>query len=192
MPISQLSIRTVVFYVLLSGAVLFLAVFLGIRAGLAVQGTHTEVVTPDNLPNKTTLKMGDLLPDLPIRSLGGRDLTLSEMTGARKTVIAVVLPGCDPCKQLLAQWQKDNLAGTPSAWQIVLLAAGSRTDNNLDDLAEFQQAYPVYFCDVAKLTDACGISSFPSLVGVGADRRIRFVASGLVYQLDRVFFDKYL
>jgi hypothetical protein len=192
MPTGHLSFKTGVFYVFLSGVVLFLAVFLGIRAGLAVQGGRTGDLTPKTLPNQTSMKTGELVPDLAIRSLDGRDLTLRDIAQGKKTLIAVVMPGCGPCKKLLAQWQNNKIADGDNGRQVVLLAAGSREKRDMGELTAFADKYPIYFCDVATLDDVCGISSFPSILGVGGDNVITFVASSYVYQLDSKFFDKYL
>ncbi|MDD4051449.1 MAG: redoxin domain-containing protein [candidate division Zixibacteria bacterium] len=179
-------------YVLLSGVVLFLAIFLGIRTGLAVQGGRTGELTPKNLPNQTLLKVSEQLPDMAVTSLDGRDFTLRDITRGKKTIIAVVMPGCGPCKKLLTQWQRDNIGGDSRGRQMVLLAVGSREKRDMEELTAFADEYPVYFCDVAALDDACGISSFPSILGVGGDNAITFIASSFVYQLDNKFFDKYL
>lgn len=192
MPTGHLSFRTGVMYVLLSGVVLFLAIFLGIRAGLAVQGGQTGELTPKNLPNQTMLKVSDQLPDMAVTSLDGRDFTLRDIAHGKKTLIAVVMPGCGPCKKLLTQWQNTNIADGDHGRQVVLLAAGSREKRDMGELTAFAEKYPVYFCDVTALDDACGISSFPSILGIGGDDTIAFVASSFVYQLDNKFFDKYL
>ncbi len=192
MPTGHLSVRTVVFYVLLSGAVLFLAIFLGIRAGLAVQGGQAGDLTPKTLPNQSSMKVNEPVPALAIRTLDGRDLTLRDIAQGKKTLIAVVMPGCGPCKKLLNQWQNDNIANGDKGRQVVLLAAGSREKRDMGELAAFADKYPVYFCDVTTLDDVCGISSFPSMFGIGGNNAITFVASSLVYQLDDRFFDKYL
>jgi hypothetical protein len=177
---------------LLSGVVLFLAIFLGIRAGLAVQGGRTGNLTPKALPNQTMLKIGERLPDMGVTSLDGRDFTLRDIARGKKTLIAVVMPGCGPCKKLLTQWQNGNIADDDHGRQVVLLAAGSREKRDMGELSAFADKYPVYFCDVAALDEECGISSFPSVLGVDGDNGIVFVASSFVYQLDNVFFDKYL
>jgi|GEM_PF-4734426 len=192
MPTGHFSFKTGVFYVLLSGAVLFLAIFLGIRAGLAVQGGRAGDLTPKMLPNQTLLKIDEPLPDMPVMSLDGRPSTLRDIAGGKKTVIAVVMPGCSPCKKLLAQWQNAGITDGAHGRQVVLLAAGSREKRDLSELAAFAESYPVYFCDVTALDDVCGISSFPSILGIGGNDTIAFVASSFVYQLDETFFDRYV
>ncbi len=192
MPTGHLSFKTGIVYLLLSGVVLFLAIFLGIRAGLAVQGGRTGDLTPKNLPNQTMLKLSEQLPDMAVTSLDGRNFTLCDIARGKKTLIAVVMPGCGPCKKLLTQWQNGNIANGDNGRQVVLLAAGSREKREMGELSEFADKYPVYFCDVSTLDDVCGISSFPSILGVGGDNAVAFVASSFVYQLDNKFFDKYL
>jgi hypothetical protein len=176
----------------LSGAVLFLAIFLGIRAGLAVQGGRGGDLTPRNLPNQTLLKIDEPLPDMPVTSLDGRQSTLRGVTQGKKTVIAVVMPGCGPCKKLLTQWQNANIADGGGGRQVMLLAAGSREKRDMSELAPFADKYPVYFCDVTTLDDVYGISSFPSILGTASNTTVAFVASSFVYQLDDKFFDRYL
>lgn len=191
MPTGRFSLKTGVFYVVLSGAVLFLAIFLGIRAGLAVQKGRTGELTPQTLPNQTLLKIDEPLPDMPVTSLDGRPSTLRDIAGGKKTVIAVVMPGCSPCKKLLTQWQNAGITDGSDGRQVVLLAAGSREKQDLSELTASAETYPVYSYDVTALDDVCGISSFPSILGIGGNNAVAFVASSFVYQLDDAFFDRY-
>ena len=191
MAIGQIPFKTGVFYVLLSGVVIFLAIFLGIRTGLAVKGGQFGDLTPKTVGNETSLKLGQTLPATAIRAADGRELTLPEITAGRQTVIAVVMPGCGPCKKLLTQWQTKGIVGG-SDRQVVLLAAVTPGNLDLGELSEFKDKYPVYFCDFVKLDDDCGVNSFPSLIGVGRDNTIKFVANSFIYQLDNKFIDNYL
>jgi len=191
MAIGQIPFKTGVFYVLLSGVVMFLAIFLGIRTGLAVKGDQFGDLTPKTVGNQTSLKLGQTLPATAIRAADGRELTLREISGGKQTLIAVVMPGCGPCKKLLTGWQTKGIVGTDDR-QVVLLAAVTPGNLDLGELSEFKDKYTVYFCDFVKLDDDCGVNSFPSLIGVGKDNTIKFVANSFIHQLDNKFFDKYL
>jgi hypothetical protein len=110
----------------------------------------------------------------------------------RRTVFAVVLPGCDPCKNLLEQWKTSGITETEAGVQIIMLAAVPPDEMDLGPLSEYAAAFPVYFIEFPELDTHCGISSFPSIMGVTADNTVGFVANAYVQRLDREFFEKYL
>ncbi len=188
------SVKEGVMYILVGGVVLFFAVFLGIRTGFAIRGGGGEPgeLTPENLPNRTILKLGDPFPALPVKSPDANTLQISDITGGKPTVFAFVLPGCDPCKNMLTKWRANGIVNDDKGVHIVLLAASQPDELNAGPLAEFEGDYPIYFVDMEQLGEQCGISSFPSVVGVKADETIGFVANAYVYRLDTAFFKKYL
>jgi hypothetical protein len=172
--------------------VLFVAVALGIQVGFALKSDTPLTLTPDNLPNQSLLRPGDAIPDLPVLNLEGRAMTLSDATDGRRTLVAVVLPGCDPCKKLLGEWERRGLPEQADDFQIILLASSGDNSLELGPLSAFADRYPIYFTDHIPLKEICGISTFPSLMGLGGDHTVKFVANGLVYDLDAEFFKKYL
>lgn len=192
MEVTRLSIRTGFKYILVGGIVLFLAVFMGIRAGLAVRGTPDLNLTPEKLRNTTTMKIGDIVPSLSVRSDNGQLTDLQMIGNNKRTVIAVVLPGCAPCGNLLQNWQVKELKQKSGDIQFIMLAGVSSDIPDLRELAEYASDYPVYFCDIEDLRSCCDLTTFPSVVGIGADNRIRFVANAGVYSLDEGFFNKHL
>jgi hypothetical protein len=180
-------------YILVGGVVLFFAIFLGIRAGFAIRGDGApSELTPDNLPNRSHLKVGDPFPQLQVITPENETLDLNAVIQNRPTVLAVVLPGCEPCKNLLKKWETNGIAGAESNVQIVLLAAVPPDELDLGPLTEHGANFQYYFVEFAQLDTNCGITSFPSLMGVTADHTVGFVANAYVHRLDMEFFEKYL
>lgn len=189
------SVKEGIMYIAVGGVVLFFAVFLGIRAGFALRGNgagEPGELTPENLPNRTVMKLGDPFPALPVRSADATALHIVDIVDHRPTVFAVVLPGCDPCKNMLAKWRTNGTVDKDNGVHIVLLAASQPDEVNPGPLAEFANDYPIYYVDMGELEEQCGISSFPSVVGVKADDTIGFIANAYVHRLDTAFFEKYL
>jgi hypothetical protein len=177
-------------YIITGGVILYAAVFLGIQAGHAFRGGATEI-TPDNLPNESLLSPGDPIPPLPLKTATGTPVTLAEAVGDRPTLVGVVMPGCTPCKQLLGQWQQGGVDGT-GKYQVILVATEIEEVGDFGVLADYADTYPIYWCRSDDMDGICGITTFPSLIGMTADNTVGFVANGLVYQLTTEFFDKYL
>jgi len=181
-------------YILVGGVVLFFAVFFGIRAGFAIRGNGGEPgeLTPENLPNRTVMKLGDPFPALPVRSFDDGALRIADITDGRPTVFAVVLPGCDPCENMLTKWRDKGIINDNDGIRVVLLAASQPGETDPGPLANFTNSFPIYYVDLGELESQCGISSFPSVVGVKADDTIGFIANAYVHRLDTDFFKKYL
>jgi hypothetical protein len=189
------SVKEGLMYILIGGVVLFFAVFLGVRAGFAIrsngEGGPGEL-TPENLPNRTIMKIGDPFPALPIKSADATTLHIAAITDGRPTVFGVVLPGCEPCENMLTKWRANGIVNGGDGVHIVLLAASHPDELDPGPLAKFGNDYPIYFVDMGQLGSQCGISSFPSVVGVKEDATISFVANAYVQELDTAFFKKYL
>lgn len=190
------SVKEGIMYILVGGMVLFFAVFLGIRAGFAIRGNGEAggpgELTPDNLPNRTIMKVGDPFPALQVKSPDDNILQIADITGGKPTVFAVVLPGCDPCRNMLTKWRDKGIVNDDNGVHVVLLAASRPDESSLGPLEEFEGNYPAYFADMGQLGSECGITTFPSVVGVKADGTIGFVANAYVQRLDTAFFKKYL
>lgn len=193
MATRAISVKEGLFYILVGGVVVFLAVFLGIRAGFALRGDGIpDELTPENLPNRSHLEVGDLFPEFQVKSIDGDSLNVREVLQNRPTVFVVVLPGCDPCKKLLSEWKSNGTGDGGGRVQIALLAAVPPGELDLGPLAEYASDFPVYFIEFTELDAHCGITSYPSLVGVTGENTVGFVANAYVHQLDMVFFERFL
>lgn len=192
---TSLSFKHVLVYILLGGVIMFLAIFLGIQAGFAIRGGQSAGIgelTPESLPNRSLLKPGDPIPSLPVQDMAGNELTLGELTESVPTVVGVVLPGCDPCKNLLSEWRSKGIIEGGTNFRIMLLAASRGDTLELGPLEEFAGECPVYFCDHVSLKELTGITTFPTVLGLSDEGTVSFVANAYVHQLDTEFFDEYL
>lgn len=186
------SLKQGIIYILLGGVVLFVAVTLGIQVGFALRGDGKPEINPDTLPNRSLMKPGDPLPDLTVYTAEGKETRFADVLGGKKTAIGVVMPGCDPCKQLLTSWVNKNQVDGPHNFRMVLLVATTPEVREMGPLADFAQHYPIYFVDHPHLKEQFGISTFPTVMGTGTGNKVSFVANGYVHQLDTEFFNKYL
>jgi hypothetical protein len=84
------SLRNGIIYVLLGGAVLFVAVALGIRVGFALKSDTPPTLIPDNLPNQSLLKPGDVIPELPVLNLDGRATALNDAVDGKPALVPEV------------------------------------------------------------------------------------------------------
>ncbi|MCP4567595.1 MAG: hypothetical protein GY841_08455 [FCB group bacterium] len=191
MESGQITLKSGMFLVLLAATVLFLAVFLGIRAGFA-GGTGQPDTSPASLPNYSNLVIDKGLPSLTVRTSSGEELNSAKIIGTQKTVIAVVMPGCGACASLMETWQTLDLTGGDRDIRIVLLVGVSGEESELGELSEYIKKYDHYFCDMGDLDQIWGVRSFPTVFGVSLDRNIRFVASVFGNFLDGEYFAEHL
>ena len=178
-------------YVLLGGAIVFVAVIVGIQIGYAIRGNDATLAS-EPPPNNTTLQLGTVIPSLPIFTADGDETDLRLITRGNKTVVAVVLPGCEPCKQLLDQWLEAGITDGAGGIRIVLLSAMTKGDRDLGPLADYRNNFSVYFCNSEDLKRLYGLTITPSLIGIGPDNRLKFADDQHLRQYDAEFFDKHL
>jgi hypothetical protein len=186
------SLRNGIIYILLGGVIMFVAIFLGIQAGFAIKSEGSTELTPENLPNRSLVKPGDAIPPLPVYSANGEQFMLEAITGGRPTLVGLVLPGCEPCKLLLQGWGEKGIINGNKNYQVILLVSSGDDSRELGPLADFADKYDVYFCDHVPLKEHLGITTFPTVMGLGKDHSISFVANAYVHKLENEFFEQYL
>lgn len=192
MAVSHISAKTGILYIVIGGVVLFLALFLGIRAGLAVRGGQSGELTPDVLPNRTDLKTGQALPELVLRAQDGSLLNIADVTEGNKTVMGILMPGCEPCVTLVEAWQEKGLLDGGGAYTLAFLITTQGDDVSPHEMEKFRGDFSVYYVDHNIIDAAFGVSTFPTILGIGEDNHIRFIASGFGKHMDIAFFAKYL
>lgn len=191
MSTGQLTLKSAILLVFLTTTVLFLAVFLGIRAGFA-GGTGQPDISPTSLPNYSNLIIDKALPSLMVRTVSGEELNSAEIIKDKKTVIAVVMPGCGACAALMKTWQPLDLTGGAADIRIVLLVGVSDDEPDLGELSDYITKYDHYYCEMSDLETLWGVRSFPTVCGVGKDGNVRFTASTYSNFLDGDYFVEHL
>lgn len=177
-------------FILLAGIVIFAGVFLGIRTASLFGSDHSQL-TPADLSNQSSLKIGDSVPALPIVSLDGAKAILGELSRDQAAVIAFVMPGCGPCGNLMADWSASDF-GKNSSWKPIIVAVGSQEQarNALPNIISGQ--FQVYTCNENDLDKNAGVTVYPTIVGLGIGGKVCFVASGYTRQIGADFLDKYV
>jgi thiol-disulfide isomerase/thioredoxin len=180
-----------ILYLLLAGVIIFLAVFLGTRFGLAVKGGNGSDLTPETLSNQSSVKIGDATPSLNISTLKGEPASLSEAIAGHNTLVGFLTPGCGPCKNLITDWLAEP-APDNADWQTVIVAIGTPEEVAEEFPETIRNRYPIYYCQEDLLNRVCNVNLFPTLMGIDHKGLVRFVASGYSRRISRSFFDKYL
>ncbi len=176
--------------ILLTGVVVFAAVFLGIRAADVI-ATNNSTLSPEDLSNQSSLKIGDPPPSLDIATLEGSPMTLADLSHEHPVVVAFVMPGCGPCGELMKDWDAVGFA-EGARWKPVVVVAGDSSQARNSLPRAILQSYPVYTCDEGELANTTNITVSPTLLGLGSDGTVRFVVSGYTKQVGVDFFTRYL
>ncbi|MEE9443911.1 MAG: hypothetical protein V3V99_14700 [candidate division Zixibacteria bacterium] len=193
MGIKDTSTKTGIIYIVVGGLVAFLAVALAIPVGMAISGkAGIGEITPETLPNRTTLKIGQTAPALELKNLDGRPVSWADITGGRPTVVAVILPGCQPCEQILNWWEHNEYKNGKNGINMVLLVSLSVGNIEFEEIMMYEHLFPIYTTSFKDLGSVCGISSYPSMFALDGQGNIAFVANGLLRDLDYEFFEEYL
>ena len=178
-------------FLILGGGVVFVAVIGGMQIGYALRG-HDTGRASEPPPNNTTLQLGTVIPALPIFTAEGDETDLRLITDGNRTVVVVVLPGCEPCKKLLDEWRETGITDGAGGIRIVILSAMTDGSRDLGPLADYRGSFSVYFCNAEDLKLQYGLVITPSLIGIGPDNTIKFADDQHLRQYDAKFFDKNL
>ncbi|MCK5125926.1 MAG: hypothetical protein KAR42_06705 [candidate division Zixibacteria bacterium] len=180
------------FYILFGGIVLFAAIFFGIRAGLALKSAQSADISPEDMPNLTSMKIGDAVPDLVIHDLNGVETSLTKITHGKRTITAVLMPGCEPCETLLNSWLQRKVGLDNEDYQVILLAANDGDSSDLEEIEMFTGIYNTYTCDRYELENKISLSTFPSLIGINNKDEITFISNGFSPDLDSKYYSEHL
>ncbi len=188
MSTRSISLKEGITYIVFGGIVVFIAVFFGIRSGLAVRSSGVLGITTKNLVNNTSLAIGESVPDMQVYQPGGTPVTLRDLCLEENTVLAFLMPGCGPCSDLLENWSRENTHEKAVDYRIILIAAMEDETEVIEELQGVETLYPVYLCDHATLSMTIGTTIFPTLLGVNEDASIVFVSCGYNNQIKHDFF----
>ena len=178
-------------FLILGGVVVFIAVIAGIQIGYALRG-HDAGRAAEPPPNNTTLQLGTVIPSLPVFTAEGDQTDLRLVTEGNRTVIAVVLPGCEPCEKLLDEWVETGITNGAGGVRIVILSAMNDGNRDLGPLAGYRDRFSIYFCKSEDLKQQYGLTMTPCLIGIGPDNTLKFADDQHLRQYDAEFFDKHL
>lgn len=193
MGIKEISAKTGVMYIVVGGLVVFLAISLAIPVGMALSGqSGIGELSPETLPNRTNLKVGQTAPVLELKNLNGRPVSWADITQGKPTIVAVVLPGCQPCEQILNWWEHNGYKNGKDGINMALLVSLSANNDEFEEITMYEHLFPIYTTSFIDLGNVCGISSYPSMFALDGKGNIAFVANGLLRDLDYEFFEEYL
>jgi hypothetical protein len=136
-----------------------------------------DTVQPDDTtthaPVQHILAPGALIPNIPLRSLSGTNISISEFAG-KPTLFAVVNPGCQPCDhliaQLIAEAQSTSLPLKPFQQRVIM------STGDLKRTQEVAQGVPtniqVLIVPGELLQQIWGVMKVPVLISVDEQLRV--------------------
>ena len=168
----------ILFTVIVAG--IFAGFFISVKSGLTERYSN-RVPSPSQLNNTTTLEVGEQFPSLEVYDLQDNPVDFSQLLEGRYSIVAFVSNGCTPCTRLITFL--DTLSAVKAGdFQIVLLAR---------DAEPFRKTTPFQTLELKTETyEQLNVDIFPTILGVGADGRIRFVSSGFTLSINDAFLEK--
>lgn len=136
-------------------------------------------ITPSLLQNESALEISEFFPELAVVDRDSREFSLSAHLDGQKTVVAFVTATCYPCLLTVDLFLESD-AVRKGDYQAVLITPEPA-------LFTPQPGIRILAADSTALLQY-GIEKYPTVVGVGSDRRIRFVSSGYTDILSDRFF----
>ncbi|MEE9441506.1 MAG: redoxin domain-containing protein [candidate division Zixibacteria bacterium] len=193
MGINDTSTKTNLMYIMVGGLVVFLAISLAIPVGMALSGqSGIGELSPETLPNRTNLTIGQTAPALELKNLNGRPVSWADITQGKPTVVAVVLPGCQPCERILNWWENNGYKNGKNGINIVLLASLSSSEIEFETIMMYEHLFPIYTTGINNMRENYGITGYPTMFGLDSKNDIKFVTHSFLRELDYEFFKEYL
>lgn len=178
----QASVRNalIIFIISVCGTItgFTIAVKSGLPALLHKGNPLTEL--PENL---TDLKAGERFPYLTVGDSDGRRIELDSLISLKKTLIAVISAGCEPCQEFINSMQA-GVVLPKDKYQFILLSLDPEYISDNHNVI----AYYIF----QETLDEFSIKAFPTLIGVDRNKIIRFVSTGYGQAIDSTLLMKYL
>jgi hypothetical protein len=151
-------------------------VLVSVMRNLGVVYAGLKVAPPQGLPPTSTLKAGQLLPEVTLRTLTGDRRVISNLVAGTKYSIDVVSPGCGPCVQYLAQIgigerPPDPLDTDVRLRMVVSVGSQEATDQLLQGVS-IPEAVQVLVDEDHQIGAMWGITTTPSTIVVDEERRV--------------------
>ena len=159
-------------YVVLWILVLVMAILLiGVLRYLGILFQRYDRLAGRN-PPPTTLKTGQLLPDLTLRMNGREPVTISSLRG-KSTAILVVRPGCSPCKALLREVSQGGSFAADGAERIVVVSMSSVVSTlEMVDGISLPDSVKLLVDENGQVENRWGVVATPVSVIVDADLKV--------------------
>lgn len=174
-------LKALVLFVVIAGGVA-LGYVVAARFGVSDRAQNFDIEDPDMF-NKTLLRTGEKLPSLEAWIEGDSSLVLPLVQHDRKTILAFVSGGCEPCEYVVTLLDSVDAARS-SSLHIILLA------EEPEDFY-YDTAFDLFRVDPERVSEF-GIQAFPTVIGVDEDGTISFVSSGFSRTILNSLIDRYL
>lgn len=175
--------------------VIFLGVGGGIYVGSAFSGKKIGSISPEDLPNSSLLEIGEIFPDYEFANLtSGEVFNISDFAKKNgRTILMIVSPTCEPCHVLADFWNKKIEPKIDDDVNVLLVFDSLETV--ISDSAEkplvMQRAISVN-TDRSEQAKSDRMQGTPTIVGLDAGCRIKFISSGFTQDLNARFINKFL
>jgi hypothetical protein len=174
-------IKALVLFVVIAGGVA-VGYIVASRFGHNDRAPQYAIDDPDRF-NKTSLKTGDDFPDLAAWIDSDDSLVLPAGQLGRKTILAFISVGCEPCDYVIDFLDSVETINS-SSYDIILLAT------EFED-PSLGSAFDLYHVDPDRVTEF-GIQAFPAVIGLDENGTISFVSSGFSKTVLSSLIEKYL
>lgn len=170
----------VVFVVVVGGTIT--GFYASSKLGLAGRA-RSESLSPGDLINKTDINIGDGFPNMLVTGEDNVIRPLDSLLKGRASLVGFVSDGCEPC-EIFTTSLEDSGHLDGDRYQVILLSVAP--------------GYPISDSRVQVFTapadglESIGVYTFPTIVGVSRDGRIRFVSSGYTPALLGEFLERHL
>lgn len=167
----------------------------GIYIGSAFTGKKIGLITPEDLPNSSLLEIGETFPDYVLTDLAtGNAFNIRDFTNDQgRTILMIVSPTCEPCHVLVDFWNKKIEPQIEKDVNVLIVFDSLET--TVTDLAEkplvFRRSNSVS-TNRFEQTKTDRMQGTPTIVGLDASCRIKFISSGFSHDLNARFINKFL
>lgn len=134
---------------------------------------------PAKLPEMLSADASQLsrpFPSVLLKDLNDKIVAGDRILEGKKTVVLFISPTCEPCSEEVEKW-KPYLPNVKPPFQVIGISP-----DPVGELAlyakEHQINFPVYSDPSGKLVEHFSLSTYPTVVGVTADRIVKFIQPG--------------
>ncbi len=158
--------------ILFSGVLV--AAFLGITAGSYL--VQQKPAKASKLGTNFMLKSGQNFPEFKFSDLDGGMFDLGPKLQGKKSILILLTADCPHCVQVVKRWDSAYASIGPE-YQVMGISY-----EKIERLKEFRDAnkipFPLYNDAMGKFTGKYKVDAYPTIIGVGENKRIAFVEFG--------------
>jgi len=126
-------------------------------------------------PPPTKLIVGEQLPDIRVKNLGGAWVQISELlSGSRGVAIVVVSPACSPCRKILKAIAAGESAsdGIPNENTVIISMYDAVATTEMVNEVGLPATYPILVDVDNSVSNKWGVSATPVVIEVDGEKKL--------------------